>query len=348
MDDAVTLLDRFTTRSLTVSDIDAVLRLIVACEEAATGVADVDPEDIRSDWARPGFDLATDAVAVCEGDRIAATAEVFKNRADVNVHPEFKGLGMGAWLMRWTEDRSRALGRPKVGQTLADTERGAIELLQRNGYGYGHTSWMLAIRMDARPAEPELPDGISVRTFVPGADDQATYRVVEDAFNEWPNREPATFDEWAALTIRRQDFEPDLLQLAMDDEQVIGVVFSIDYPGERRVGPAVGRRVDTSSPRHRASAPATGVRHGVGPRRSRLRALDGLTDGGARPLREGRDEGHPLVHQLHEGTPALRLMAVAEGFEPSGELPPHALSRRVPSAARAGHRDESSGRRSPP
>ena len=35
---------------------------------------------------------------------------------------------------------------------------------------------------------------------------------------------------------------------------------------------------------------------------------------------------------------------MAEGFEPSGELPPHALSRRVPSAARAGHRDESSGR----
>src|SRR5882672_831381 len=37
-------------------------------------------------------------------------------------------------------------------------------------------------------------------------------------------------------------------------------------------------------------------------------------------------------------------LAVAEGFEPSGELPPHALSRRVPSAARAGHRNESNGR----
>lgn len=33
----------------------------------------------------------------------------------------------------------------------------------------------------------------------------------------------------------------------------------------------------------------------------------------------------------------LRL-AVAEGFEPSRELPPYTLSRRVPSAARAGHR----------
>jgi mycothiol synthase len=230
MDDRVTLPDPPMIRSLSIDDLDAVYRLITTCEEAANGVSDIDPEDVRSDWARPGFDLATDAVAVCDGDRIAATAEVFKNRADVNVHPGFEGLGIGTWLLDWTEQRSRTLGRTKVGQTLADSERGAIELLQRNGYGYGHTSWMLAIRMDARPPEPGFPDGISVRRFVPGADDQATYHVVEDAFNEWPNREPASFDEWAALTIRRGDFEPELLQLAMDGEQVVGVVFSIDYP----------------------------------------------------------------------------------------------------------------------
>lgn len=154
MDDAVTIPGRFKTRSLTADDLDGVFHLIVACEQAATGVADIDPEDIRTDWARPGFDLAADTVSVFEGDRVAATAEVFKNRADVNVHPEYEGLGIGAWLLDRTEERSRALGRTKVGQTLADTERGAIELLQRNGYGYGHTSWMLAIEMDARPAEP--------------------------------------------------------------------------------------------------------------------------------------------------------------------------------------------------
>ena len=87
MDDGVTLPDGFTTRSLTVDDLDAVFRLIAACEEAATSVADIDPEDVRSDWARPGFDLAADAIAICEGRRIVATAEVFTNRADVNVNP---------------------------------------------------------------------------------------------------------------------------------------------------------------------------------------------------------------------------------------------------------------------
>ena len=32
-------------------------------------------------------------------------------------------------------------------------------------------------------------------------------------------------------------------------------------------------------------------------------------------------------------------MAVAEGFEPSENFHPHALSRRAPSAARTRHRD---------
>jgi GNAT superfamily N-acetyltransferase len=232
MDDAVTLPDRFTTRPLTLDDLDAVYQLIAVCERSANGASDIDPEDVRSDWSRPGFELATDAIAVCERDRLAATAEVFKNRADVNVHPEFEGLGIGAWLRPWTEERSRALGRPKVGQTLADSEIEAMAFLRRHGYVYGHTSWMLAIEMGARPAEPDPPDGISVRTFVPGQDDGATYRVVEDAFNEWPNREPATFDEWAAMTIRRQDFEPELLQLALDGDHVVGVVYSIDYPDD--------------------------------------------------------------------------------------------------------------------
>jgi len=232
MDDAVALPDRFTTRPLSLDDLNAIVELIAACEEAANGTSDIDPEDVRSDWSRPGFDLATDAIAVCDGGRIAAAAEVFKNRADVNVHPEFEGRGIGAWLRPWTEERSRALGRSKVGQTLADSEVGALAFLRRHGYADGHTSWMLTIEMEARPAEPELPDGISVRTFVPGQDDEATYRVVEDAFNEWPGREPATFDEWAALTIRRQDFEPELLQLALDDERVVGVVYSIDYPDD--------------------------------------------------------------------------------------------------------------------
>ena len=107
--------------------------------------------------------------------------------------------------------------------------------------------------MPERPREPELPDGIAVRTFVPGVDDHETYRVVEDAFNEWPNREPATFEEWAALTIGRRDFQLALLQLATDGDRVVGVVFSIDYPED---GGWVQQVAVAATHRHRGIARA--------------------------------------------------------------------------------------------
>jgi GNAT superfamily N-acetyltransferase len=253
VDDAVSLPDRFTTRSLTMTDVDVVFDLIVACEIAASGVADIDREDVRADWSRPGFDLSVDAIAVVDGDRMVATAEVFKNRADVNVHPDHERRGVGTWLLSWTEARSRELGRPNVGQTLDNNHAAAIEILKHNGYGYGHTSWMLEIEIPDRPAEPEPPAGIEVRTFRPGTDDDATYRVVEDAFNEWPNREPATFEEWSALTIRRHDFDPDLLQLAVDGDHIVGVAFSIAYPDS---GGWVQQLAVAATHRHRGIARA--------------------------------------------------------------------------------------------
>jgi hypothetical protein len=43
MDDAVTLPDRFTTRPLTLDDLDAVYQLIAVCERSANGASDIDP-----------------------------------------------------------------------------------------------------------------------------------------------------------------------------------------------------------------------------------------------------------------------------------------------------------------
>src|SRR5918996_4572591 len=43
-------------------DLDAVVSVIAATEEATQGVVDVTAEDVRSDWERPSFDLSSDAV----------------------------------------------------------------------------------------------------------------------------------------------------------------------------------------------------------------------------------------------------------------------------------------------
>jgi GNAT superfamily N-acetyltransferase len=215
------------------ADIDAVTELVAAAEMADDGTIEIDREDVQTDWARPAYDLATESVGVFEGDRLIAEAEVFKGkRGEVNVHPQARGRGIGTALLAWTEDLARALDSPKIAQTVSDSNTAAAELFQRHGYGYGHTSWVLEIENHVRP-EVSLPAGFVFRPYLDD-DARATYQVIEDAFDEWPNRDPATFEDWAALTIWRPSFEPWQMLLVVDEgtDELVGVTFLLDYAAE--------------------------------------------------------------------------------------------------------------------
>ena len=61
--------------------------------------------------------------------------------------------------------------------------------------------------------------------------------------------------------------------------------------------------------------------------------LDGAGTIVARGRNRREADGDPTAHAVQ-----LVMMAVEVGFEPTEELPPHALSRRAPSATRRLHR----------
>ncbi|MGH2591233.1 MAG: GNAT family N-acetyltransferase, partial [Actinomycetota bacterium] len=170
------------------ADLGAVIEVVAASELAATGIVDVTLEDVRSDWQRPSFDLAKDAVVVTDGGRLVAYAEVFAGRAWVHVHPEFRGRGIGAALLRWTETRARDLGSEKLGQTVSDDEPSAAALLVSNGYAVRWHTWVFHKALDDELAEPTLPAGLTLRTFEAGRDDRATFELIDTAFSDWPDR----------------------------------------------------------------------------------------------------------------------------------------------------------------
>ncbi len=87
---------------------------------------------------------------------------------------------------------------------------------------------MLEVPADRTIAPEPLPEGYTIRDFVPGADDEAAFRLVDDAFNEWPDRQPSTLDDWAARAIRRPGFEPWQLRMVEDDSgTAVGVAYTI-------------------------------------------------------------------------------------------------------------------------
>lgn len=213
----------YTARALVSADAPLVHELVAACERHDDGEASIDLEDVVADWQRPSFDLVTQSVGVLVGDRLVAYAEVYRaRRAEAHVHPEHRGRGIGAALLRWTWDVARARGGALVGQTIPESLSDAVALFLRHGYERQHTSWVLELPEGAAiPAVP-MPAGVRIRKFEPGRDERAAYQVIEDAFNEWPGRDPSSFEDWAAGTLRRPGFEPWQLQLAEEGGRVIG------------------------------------------------------------------------------------------------------------------------------
>jgi GNAT superfamily N-acetyltransferase len=227
-DAPMALPDGFVARPLVPADAQEVFELVHAAETHDLGEAALELEDIQGDWARGSFDLANESVGVWDGDRLAASGEVFKGRrADAAVHPDYRGRGIGTWVADWLEECARVRGSKLVGQTVPG-DSGAEQFFRARGYREGWTSWVLQLPED-RSIDPQpLPSGYSLREFVGGGDGRTAFQLIEDAFNEWPDRDPSSYDDWAPRGPLRPGFEPWQIRFATDpDGTEVGVCYTI-------------------------------------------------------------------------------------------------------------------------
>jgi GNAT superfamily N-acetyltransferase len=228
MDDAVTLSHGLTTRALTVDDIDDIVVLANACEMHDVGFSMWEREDLTADFRLPGVDPRADSVGVFDDAHLIGWAFFAAERsAWVDVHPEARGRGIGTWLRTWTETRGRGRRAARVGQSINDRARDAIGLLTDAGYTPRYTSWILTMDHPVRPADPAPPEGVTLRTFRPGDEDEAL-QMFEDAFAEVPGRPASTLATWRAMTVERDGFAPEDLVLAELDGEIVGGAFLID------------------------------------------------------------------------------------------------------------------------
>ena len=224
--------DGYTSRPLRRSDAAALVDLMHAYERVHLGRPFVELADIEGDWQRPSVDLASGSMGVFAGGDLVASAEVSARRAEVFVHPDRRGLGLGTALIAWTEEvarRRRAAERTDsdrlVGQTVPVSDTAALAMFATRGYTLRHTSWVLRLPPEVVLEPVPLPEGAVIRPARPGVDDTAVWQVIEDAFGEWPNREPSSFEDWSAEVLRRPGFEPWQLLVVDHDSEIVGACF---------------------------------------------------------------------------------------------------------------------------
>jgi GNAT superfamily N-acetyltransferase len=216
-------MEGLTTAPLTRQDSAAVAHVWRASELHDDGEAMFTEEDFVVACERPSMDLERHTIGVRDGDELVALAMLFGERSVfAHVHPSHRGRGIGAWLLRWTEDAARAVGHDRVSQTVSENEHAARALLEAAGYEPSWEDWLFRIELDREPDPPRLPAGYALREFVRGRDDRAVYEVVDKAFAEWPDHEPETFEDWAAGTFLREGFVPELIATVVQGEAIVG------------------------------------------------------------------------------------------------------------------------------
>ena len=231
MDARSDLPDGLTSRSANLEDVASITQLIAACELDLDGVAEIDPGDVEMSFGRVGYDPALDCVLVHDGDKLVGWAEVHRTRAEADVRPGHRGRGIGAALLRWTERRARETGQPSVDQMVTDANVAAADLFHGSGYATAETAWLLQIRFDdGPPPVPAPPEGITIRPFERGRDERNAYQVIEDAFGEWIDRTPQSFEEWASQFPSHPAFAPEMSPLAFEEEELVGAITYLDYP----------------------------------------------------------------------------------------------------------------------
>jgi mycothiol synthase len=146
--------------------------------------------------------------------------------------PEYEDLGIGTWMMHWAEERAlRALEgepaelrfAPRVGSYRSATK--AKRLFEDMGYQHTRSWYHMLIEMDAPVPEPEFPEGITLRTYDPAADVEATYLAHEDAFRDHFGHVDMPVEEGLERWKRTREFEgydPALYFLAMDGDEIVG------------------------------------------------------------------------------------------------------------------------------
>lgn len=224
----------YTARPPTEDDFDAVFAVIVADEAAVDGGSDTSDEDLRGDWDRPSFDLATQAVVIEHAGQVVAYAEQVHQRTYAHVAPDHHGRGLGGALLSWAESSARAQGHPHTGQTVFDGNRGAVSLMQANGYRFRWSTWVLGIDLDGDlPPVPDLRPGYRHRDLDKPRDAAEVYEVIEEAFDTWTDRDPSwPLEDWRAGFFDRGDVTPATTHLVEDDEgRLVAVLIGVIEDG---------------------------------------------------------------------------------------------------------------------
>jgi mycothiol synthase len=238
--------DGYTARAATLEDLDVVLRIRIEREIEDWGVAHTTEDELRDLWQ--DTNLAEDTWVVTDSiGTVVANAQVYGAGSPVPllyvaVLLDYQRRGIGTHLLTLAEkraeasmvdlheDRQRALAAQVSGRNYA-----AKDILEKAGYQAASVFNVMEAALDFEPPKPLPVEGIIIRGFVVGKDEQPVYEADEEAFQDEFGKTPRTFAQWTRRLNMHEDFDASLWFVAWDGDQVAGASLCEMEEGKGRI-----------------------------------------------------------------------------------------------------------------
>jgi mycothiol synthase len=237
----------YQVRPAQIEDLPQAVPMFNAAEAELTGAGGWTVDRYEQEWRQIGIDLTASTRLVLEpGGRVVGCVELWDQfnppaRPWIwgRVHPQRKGLGIGSAMLEWALNTShRALERlpqdvrfaPNV---AAPSHHGpSIELFEGMGMSLCRYTWRMVAELANQIAEPEWPQGITLRTLRYPEDLEAVFWAQDEAFQENWGYIKSSFEEtfpiWKQYTFETQGQKPELWFLAMDGEKIAGTINGLE------------------------------------------------------------------------------------------------------------------------
>lgn len=219
--------DGFVEREAQPEQAPLVAELMNAHEDAFGTGERVGEDDVRAAWSELG-ERGRKALVRDAEEAPAAYYEVWPGSAervhlDGYVHPDFRGRGLGAFIVRNGEALARGLGAFAFSGTLA-ADAAAQELFAAAGWRPLRSFFRMVKELDgAVEPLPAPPPGLVVRRFELG-DAERFHAAREEAFVDHWEHTAETFDEFRRKHLETADFDPALWWLVLDRDEVAATV----------------------------------------------------------------------------------------------------------------------------
>ena len=155
---------------------------------------------------------------------LTAQAEGSRFWIDLRVPASQLAVQIADALLAAMEARAGELAAPAaiVKSSAPSVDDLAADALRARGYELFRHSFQMRLDLRNELEAPNWPDGITVRSFQPGCDDEVIYEVVQETFADGFEYVRQTYEKWRAYAFLGAH-DPSLWFLAEDGAEVAGI-----------------------------------------------------------------------------------------------------------------------------